>query len=938
MKPFVDRIAEQVLEHQIPFEHLTLIVPSQRMIAYLERALFKAVGKPVILPKIQTIDMWMQGLVKAPIVDKTQALFELYRIFEADPIEHELKSFDAFITWGHLLLSDFDEIDRYLVDADQLFKNLRDVREIENWSFNVDHLSIGQQKFMAFWDKLGPYYHAFSQRLIALGVTTKGKVYRSVAEKIDLAFQKDKQATYVFAGFNALSEAELSIFKQLSTMGRGLVFMDSDSYYLKDGFHEAGAFQRVLLDRLNVPTIPFVADELAHKKCQVELVECAQVTAQAAVIGSQLSNLSEAQLNETLVLLADEQLLGTLLHHLPKSIGKANITLGLPLKQTSLRLWVDLIFRLQEGFLRRGTKTIYYKDFIQYVHHPFILSLVDKTELHEIRQIETKIVQHNWHFIDRKELNMSPRLAQLNALLFEPWKNDWKVAMHTIQQLNECLDNWLGETHLLEKAIVRSFDDALIGLQNTVQEEMPVMGLSTFKNVFNQHWSSVSLAYFGNPLDGVQIMGLLETRGLDFKRMMVLGLNEGTMPPTNPVQTLIPMDLRRFFGLPTPREKQGLFAHHFYRLFHTAEQVCITYTTAAESIGSNEPSRFIQQLELELAVQNPQFSIQKSYFTLENEERIEHVSIAKTPELRARLDQLLAEGLTYSKISKFLECPLDFYYRYVLRMGEENKVEEEIESNTLGTIIHEVLERLFEPFTQMETDGILVRQAKAITPDALKQMMKDAPLLVDEAFVNHFSKDKSLVETGTNHINYVMANEIVQNVLRKEKHELEANAGKNLFILGLEKELEVVKTIALDGENKSFRLFGIIDRLDQWDGDYRIIDYKSGAVKPGYVNIQLENPVESLLKDKMDNNKSYALQLMLYCYLFRENYQQDLKMSGIFSFISISKSPHYLTTIGSSTESISDIVEETLKRVLEMMYNQDLPFEHNPKSQYCQYC
>jgi CRISPR/Cas system-associated exonuclease Cas4 (RecB family) len=941
MKPFVDRIAEKVLEHNLSFEHLTIIVPSQRMIAYLERALFQAVGKPILLPKIQTIDTWMQQLVAEPVIDKTQALFELYRIFEANPIEHDLNSFDSFMTWGHLLLSDFDEIDRYLIQPEQLFKNLRDVREIENWSFNAEKLSIGQQKFMAFWDKLGPYYHAFSERLKILGVTTKGKVYRSVAEEIDRVFKKDNQATFVFAGFNALSESELSVFKQLTSMGRGLVFMDSDVFYLHDVYHEAGAFQRVLLDRLQVKSLPFIEDELAHKKCNIQLIECAQVTGQANVIGSILSELSETELNETLVLLADEQLLGSLLHHLPQSIGKANITLGMPLNQTSLRLWVDLIFRLQEAFIRRGAHAIYHKDFTQYVHHPFILCLVEKAELHEIRRIETKIVQQNWHFIDRKELNMSERLSQLNALLFRPWKNDWNLALETIQQLNQFLDDWLDETHLLEKAIVRSFSDALIGLQNMLLEPTPDMTIATFKNLFNQHWSSVSLAYFGNPLNGLQIMGLLETRGLDFKRLLVLGLNEGTMPPTNPIQTLIPMDLRRFYGLPTPRDKQGLFAHHFYRLLHQMEKAFITFSSAAEAIGSNEPSRFIQQLELELAVINPQFSIEKSYYTLENEEQIGNVSIPKTPELLERIDQLLQEGLTYSKISKFLECPLDFYYRYLLRIGEENKVEEEVESNTLGTIIHEVLERLFEPYTQLEADGVLVRNAKAITPDALTKMMKDAPLLVDEAFANHFSKDKSLVETGTNHINYVMANEIVLNVLNKEKRTLIDHPDKSLFIVGLEKELEVQTEFQINGTNKPVRIFGIIDRLDQWNGDYRIIDYKSGAVEDSNVTTSATKEltvVENIIKSKRGGTKSYALQLMLYCYLYRENYHRDLNLSGIFSFISISKSPHYLNVSGLEDESVADTVVEVLKKVLEMMYDEATPFEHNPKAHYCEYC
>jgi ATP-dependent helicase/nuclease subunit B len=278
MKPFVDRIADLLEEHQLDFRHTTIIVPSQRMTAYLQAALFRKVGKPILMPEMRTIDAWVQQLTPDPVIDPTIALFELFRIFQADPVEHEIPTFDAFLAWGQLLLNDFDEIDRYLVDPKQLFKNLRDVREIEQWSFNGDDLSKGQQKFMAFWDKLGPYYFAFEKRLNELHGTTKGKAYRDLATQIDRVFAKDPKRQFVFAGFNALSKAELAIFRQLTKMGRALVIMDSDCFYLDDKFHEAGQFQRSLLQELGVKELPFVANELTSKAAEIELVACAQVT------------------------------------------------------------------------------------------------------------------------------------------------------------------------------------------------------------------------------------------------------------------------------------------------------------------------------------------------------------------------------------------------------------------------------------------------------------------------------------------------------------------------------------------------------------------------------------------------------------------------------------------------------------------------------------
>ena len=949
MKPFVDRIADLLEEHQLDFRHTTIIVPSQRMTAYLQAALFRKAGKPLLMPEIRTIDAWVQQLTPNPVIDPTIALFELFRIFQADPVEHEIPTFDAFLSWGQLLLNDFDEIDRYLVDPKQLFKNLRDVREIEQWSFNSENLSQGQQKFMAFWDKLGPYYYAFEERLNVLQCTTKGKAYRDLAAQIKRVFAKDPKRQFVFAGFNALSKAELAIFKQLSQMGRALVIMDSDQYYLNDAFHEAGQFQRTLLQELGVKTLPFVADELAHKSSAMELVACAQITGQANVIGTALNRLNPNELNDTLVLLADEQLLPSLLQHLPKSIGKANITLGLPLKQTSLRLWVDMLFRTQEGFERRGGSSIYFKDLIQLLHHPFVLAVAGESDKRQLQALESKMIQQNWHFVDLKQVHASGVLGEIFKRLFLPWKGDWRLALDQIQALNALFDEALTEKYTLEKSSIRVFSRSLVVLQNVLHDSAPTMNLHTFRTVFNQHWSKENLAYFGNPMDGLQIMGLLETRGLDFKRIFVLGLNEGKMPPTNPIQTLIPMDLRSFYGLPTPRDKQGLFAHHFYRLLHTAEQVLVTYAMGTEGVGGSEPSRYLQQLELELARINPNFKLTKSFYTLDNKEVVGAREVLKTPEILNRLDQLLEEGLTFSKLNSFLECPLNFYYRYVLRIGEEEKMEEEIESSTLGTIIHEVLEELYKPYTTRTDETGVQQRARQITPETYDQMLLQVPKLLDKAFGKHFSEDQRLWQTGTNHLNYVMSKETILRVLRKERQERLDNPEKALFVEELESKYDVQITVPVLGKQKNVRLHGVIDRIDRVDGQWRVLDYKSGQLDTSKVSMVFsarskefttEDLLVRLIRDRkgVESKGKYVLQLLIYSYLMEKQKGIIPEHVGIFSFISVSESPFALTIDDQVSMSRSEMVEFILARILDEMYDTDEPFKHNAKSKYCQFC
>lgn len=937
MEKFIDKVVQSIMERALSLQHLTVIVPSERMIGYFQQAFFTVDGKPKMAPKIVTIDRWIQDLVDEPVLDKTRLVMRLFDQYIKDPVAYEDPTFDSFLKWGQLLLSDFEEIDRYLVDPKQLFKNLKDVRELENWSFNQENLSQAQLRFIAFWEKLGPYYHALEASLKETKHTTKGKVYRTVAENIDLIFKQDEKSQFVFAGFNALSLAELRIMKQLFVMGRGHIFMDSDQYYLADTWHEAGSFLRVLKDELQVKELPFVTNVLATKVCAVQLIECPQVTGQAKVVGTLLGKLSSEQLNETLVLLADEQLIVSLLQQLPASIEKANITLGLPLRTTSLRLWVDLIFKIQETNHRRKRPGIYFKDAIQYMHHPFVLGILTDAEQRDLRKLEDQIVDKNRFFLTVDDLAVSPKLVILNELLFASWNQDWALALSAIQQMNAHLDGLLEETQLFEKAIIRSFSQALIGLQNVLNEPVPVMNLGTFKQLFNQHWSTANMAYFGNPIDGLQIMGLLETRGLDFKRIIVLGLNEGTMPPTNPIQTLIPMDLRKYYNLPTPREKQGLFAHHFYRLLHHAEELYITYATAQEKIGSNEPSRFIQQIELELARVNPNFTIEKLYYTIGGGEKVGENIVQKTPVVIERMEQMLQEGITFSKLNTYLQCPLNFYYRYVLRIGEVSKMEESIESNTLGTIIHEVMEFLLKPYAPHDESG----KQLPIVVESIAEMKKQAPRLVDQAFQEHFSSDKRDYETGTNYISYVMANEIVQRLLQRELDEFEDNPESHLWIKGLEHEINLNKEWEIGGKLRTLVLQGIIDRIDQRGEMLRLIDYKSGAV--ALDNVQLKktqgNPAEAITKRIHANTKSYHLQLLMYAYLYQQKHGVAPEHVGIVSFVNTKDSPHYLTTDdGTALFDLIPAVEEVIVEILNDLFDATQPFKHDHNAKYCMYC
>ena len=379
---FTNKLAKFINSNDYSLESLVIIVPNERAIKFIYKSLYEEYGKPIFSPKIISIDAWIHSVCPYSILDKTRLLIELYRIQESNPIEQGELSFDQFMGWGQTLLQDFDEIDRYLLDHSEVFRNLKDIRELESWNMDIEELSITQQKFMAFWEKLPDYYQRLNEKLLSKNRTYSGRAYRWVADNIALMDHSNdnQKIQYLFAGFNALSKSEMEIIKYLKNFHNAEILIDADSYYLSENIHEAGAFLRKLLQELDVKELDFTENHLTTSSKEITLIDCAQYTGQVKVAATELSKLSKEQLNDTLVLLADEALIVPMLRNIPKSVEKANITLGLPLKFTPVKTWVDLIFRIQENKKRFGEEVIYFGDLEQFLNHPFVQSSSDKNE------------------------------------------------------------------------------------------------------------------------------------------------------------------------------------------------------------------------------------------------------------------------------------------------------------------------------------------------------------------------------------------------------------------------------------------------------------------------------------------------------------------------------------------------------------------------------
>jgi hypothetical protein len=928
---FTDQLAHYIKEQDFDLRNLVIILPSERATKYLVKSLLSVYEKPIFSPEITTIDRWVKSY-SPPIIDKTRLLLYLFEIYQKTP-EGKDATFEDFLTWGTMLLSDFEDLDRYMLDHSQVFKNLKAIKELESWNIDDDKLSVSQQKFMEFWDRIPTYYEGLHLKVKANDYITSALAYRKIAEDIDLIKNRDGKH-FIFAGFNALSTAELTIIKKLRNLKQADFIIDVDENYFKNQAHEAGSFIRKDLQFLEIQKPTFVQQELNHKQLEIEVVECAQHTGQVKVAATELAKLSPDEINNTLVLLADESLISSMVKNIPANVGKANITLGLPLNQTPVKTWVELLFEIQENKGRFKTQAIYHKDLQRIINHVFTISAFGLKEKQALVKVEQDTIRKNKIFQNISNLALEAHVLELLEMMNTDWKNDWQLAMNCVRKINSLLLNLLPQTAAFERNILAIFDEALVGFEQILSENIPYFNLRSFKLLFFQHWNKKSIAYHGNPINGLQIMGLLETRLLDFDNVLILGLNEGKLPSTNPIKTIIPMDLRYGLGLPSTRDKQGIYAHHFYRLLHNCKKLTLTYTTAIEQIGSNEASRYITQLELELTRINPNIHINRHFYNVPfPKEKMKALNtVEKTPEIIARLDAFFERSLSASAMNKYLACPLDFYYRYLADLGEDQDVEEELEANTFGTFIHDTLEELYTPYAHYTSDGT----KKTPTPPPLSIAGIDTMIslykkVLHKQFMTHFNGDESLFMKGKNLLSYEMAMTITRNLLLEER-EFVKSSQVPIDIIMLEVKLSKSIELELAGQTKTIHFSGLVDRIDKVGDAYRVIDYKSGKVTDKDVNFKkLDHPMLSF------KNCKHALQLALYCLFFKERFNHFPSEAKIISLVEVKKD-YRLNFEDGTVEDVTTQLVDLVTDIINELYDTEEFLEHNPDSKYCSYC
>ena len=929
---FLDQLAIKILDKGLSAKSLTVILPSERAKRYLINALFKANEGPLISPNIFTIDQWVEALSNKTILHQTSILLSLYQVYETTLQENAL-SFEDYLTWGPILLSDFDDVDRYLVDHQQLYQNLASIKALESWQIDEEGYSASQQKFMQFWELIPQLHAGLQAKNKAQNACSKAQAYRQLAENPAQYFAKDQY--YVFAGFNALSAAEQRIIKYLIDQKQGEFIIDSDAYYLENKYHEAGHFQRKNLQFFGLKNPQELTKRLQTEAYDIKVIECAQHIGQVKVLATELIENPVPDWSEVLVLLADEALVHAAIRNIPKIVGQANITLGLPLDQTPIRTWIDLCFQLQENQLKFKTKALYHKDFQRFCHHAFVSLAFDQLQLKQLAAAEKQTIKYNRVFQRVDQLKLDQQILDILTLLSTNWGTDWKLALLQLRKLNSLLLQLIAEGNDFEKTAILSFEQACRQFDQLTDAALPKMNLSSFKKLFYQHWTRANLAYLGSPTTGLQLTGLLETRLLDFERVYVLGMNEGKLPPTNPIQSIIPMDLRSAFGMPNNRDKQGLFAQHFYRLLHHARSFVFTYTSTSEVLGSHERSRYLLQLQMEWLQQNKNVTWKEYFYQIPSTTRHqEHTLIPKTSDIQARIKTYLAGNVSASALRKYVTCPLDFYYRYVVEFGEEDEVEEDIATSTFGSLIHSCLEELYTPYAHRDKEGKIVTPAPGpINERHIAKMLTDFPEVLRKYFMKYFDNNEALFQRGKNLLSFEMALDLTKQMLLKELAYVKG-LKEPLVIEQLEAKFELNYSVQLPQETIPIHFVGYIDRIDRIGANhYRVIDYKSGKVKDIDVKMsQKDDAYTNITKPK------HALQLCLYSLFFKEYYGHLPAEARIESLIN--RDDEFALSLDKNTNltPVPVLFDAGLQTLLENMLNETLPFEHDQAATYCQFC
>lgn len=913
MQKFLERAASHIYDkHKNELEKIALVLPNQRANLFLRKHFSNQLEKPSWSPRFLSIEDFIREISGLQLIDNIDLIIELYSIHKE--IEKEkAEKLEDFMQWANILLQDFNEIDRYLMDANSLFEHLTDIQRIKYWDPKAGGLTAFQKENLQFWARLKKYYQLFQKKLVQKKNAYQGLSYKIAAENISKRFLEGKDFKKIyFIGFNALTKAEDQIIQFLVQNELAEMLYDSDSYYLEDSIQEAGKFLRPIW-RKDKENFKWLFNNFTECSKKIQINGMKGNIAQVKAVGNYLRNIPPDQLSETAIILADEKLLPALLDSLPENVEKANITMGLPLDVGSVYLFFHELFQLYLNMERLQDEKFYYKDLLKILETPLLQNISGN----QVLKVKTKINQDKLFYLSREKLEELHIADNIKVLFQCSSANVTQLIQATINFI-EVAKEHTSEDPLQHECLFQ-FMKIFKRLENLIQENPEtVINLKSVYGIFKQMAATSTIPFYGEPLQGLQIMGVLESRTLDFRNVVFLSLNEGVLPAGKSNNSFIPYEIKIEKGLPSYKEKDAIFAYHFYRIIQRAENIELFYNSQSDSLNGGEESRFIKQLLQEIPSKAPSsFIVERNLNPALHPKTNSKIVIPKTDSILEQIRKHLESGISPSALSTFLSCPLDYYYKYILGMRPLEEAEEALQANTFGSITHEALEKLYDPFiNQFLTTEII----EEISHCAERELLKS------------FAKRKFQVKTGKNHLIYQVALQYIQNFLDFEKKRVK-KAENKIQLLLLEKSFECPLDFQLaDNDPLKIKLIGKADRIEKEGDLIRIIDFKTGGFKDG--DLTIKSPEDFLLPEK-----SKALQLMMYSLIFNSAYPQNKIIPSIFflrlpskGFMTFSKN-----ILGLEKEEI-DEGRKVVKAGISELFDQKQAFSHSADAIYCHFC
>ncbi|WP_422082985.1 PD-(D/E)XK nuclease family protein [Ulvibacterium sp.] len=860
MQSFLEEVISETWQKYDSLEDVIFILPSKRAGTFLKHVIATTSKKPIFLPEIHSIEGFVEKVSGLTSAKPAQQLFELYGAYKKSSYSNK-DDFFAFSKWGRALLQDINEIDRYVIDAKELFSNLSNIQQLNHWSLDTGKTEI-MKEHLKFWDGLHELYDIFNSTLLEKGLGHQGLLYRKAYERLDSYVGTIGSQIHIFIGFNALNTSESQIIQKVLLTTKSDIHWDLDTCFLEDPVHDASHFIRHHLKKWPYfqKNSPKGIGTNYNSKKKIQIIGAPKNVAQAKYVGQLLRELNETASNglrNTAVVLSDETLLNPLLNSIPKEIEHINITMGYPLQKTAV---ATLFLQLLNLNIRKTKKGWYHQDVLDLLSHPYVQKVLEHDLDEPAISLPEEIKKKNWIYLDSRKIEsiLGTRKTIISHLFLDGTPTPKEFVKSCLDIIELLKNNLQDSNDLLSLEYLYRFYNLFNQISGLLTQYDFIKDLKSLQGLYLDLLSVETLDFKGEPLEGLQVMGMLESRNLDFENVIITSVNEGILPSGKSNNSFIPFDLKLYHGLPTYKEKDAVYTYHFYRLLQRAKQIYILYNTEPDVLEGGERSRLIAQLLTDEHKKGDILEKIAAPMVMAPSKKVN--SIEKDENLLNLIKDHAGRGFSPTSLSNYIRNPLDFYKRNLLGIDDIAEVEETVAANTFGTIIHDTLEQIYTPCV-----------GKYLSKEYLKSALLDVERLVRSNFSNSYPG--SDITMGKNLIAFNVMVRYINNFIKLEIEQLKHHQVK---IIALETKLEA----QLDIPETSFPIIlkGKIDRIDEVDGATRIIDYKTGAVTPPQVEITNWN---DLLEDY---KYSKAFQLLCYTLLYRQKNPLNSLQAGIISF------------------------------------------------------